>query len=646
MNELFCWILLQSVKASVLITIIFSLRFLLGDRISPRCRYVAWLFIPISLFLVLPLSFPFTPTIPQRDFVQKTGQTQNVSTDSATEELPTEIRIDWDLLSENFPDGKQEQDVLSSQKFVFLLNVFEKTSRQLSKGLIPWLFGMTVLLLVFSVQIFRCRRLLRNSSPITDPKILETFEQCRRRINLNCWVVLNQSESISSPFLFGVLRPVVLLPSRMIEHLTPENLQHVFLHELIHLKRGDLVFGWIMSAALTVHWFNPLLWFAIRRMNIDREEACDAAVLARLEQQKRNRYGNTLLDIASFRSGATDVPLVSPIRTGMLAGIFEAQSLLHRRIQMIRQIKRQSTSWNVLFFAAAISAALPLLGHFHAEAKDEKKDEENQAADDFDKDDPSAEFTVDKQIKPGKYSGKEAQQIGSQIIAKADEVNRCWLHAPKWDAKRWTYTFRAQLASGEKTEKKKKLDREDPGAPSDWPSIRGNTLISIPQGLCEFVLHEAGSVDIVNAEITAEIQKAQAKLHFRFNGSKSAFRMAGNGLDGSWYGFFQGKATEGMIYINLDDYTITGVKLPGGGFEKYTDYVSLDETFKVPRRVEIQNGDMHFDMRFKAYEPGIWLLDRSEYKFEKKKTSVATLNDLTINGIAPVEIKEEKKTSK
>ena len=52
-------------------------------------------------------------------------------------------------------------------------------------------------------------------------------------------------------------------------------LRHVFLHELAHLKRFDIAVGLLTAVVQTVHWFNPLVWLAFRRMRDDREVACD-----------------------------------------------------------------------------------------------------------------------------------------------------------------------------------------------------------------------------------------------------------------------------------------------------------------------------------------------------------------------------------
>lgn len=699
MNELFLFVFSQSLKGAVLVVLILLLRQLFGRRLSPGTRHAVWLLLPLTLCLAIPVGLPFGWPGYHESSISNLVGSNNIKIPEAILEPETGQEseasgFDWNLIPQPMSQESQQAipvDSVSRTSFV-QASVGDIIVRILLKSLslfAPiWAVGVGLLLGLFVMQAIRCHRLLAVAKPVMDSDVLQSLQHCREMLGLKSWIVLSESEKISAPFLVGVLRPVVLLPSSMLinvrhDRMSRKSLEHVFLHELAHLKRGDLWTGWLMSLFVISHWFNPLLWTALVRMNADREEACDAMAMRHIEIERtenaasvseqgnklrttgivstgtisppgawsndRIEYGNTLLDLAGGLVSKQTV--LSASRAGILAGILEGPSQLQRRIDMIRNKQHWPKHWNLFFVALALIVSVSLIAE--TQAKDEKKkktekqniaettapaDEDTTAeSDEFDKDDPSSQFSDNKPIKPGKYEGEDAEEIARRIMGKAEEVNRHWLWAPKWDAKRWTYTFCAQLSSGEKMEKKKELDREDPKAPSDWPSIRGNTMIPVAQGLCEFIVNDPENIRIEGVDVT----KNQIKILFRFKKPNSAFQMIGNGLDGSWYGFFQSRATEGMLYVNPENYTLIGVKMPNGNSEKYADYVALDDEHQVPRRIEIVNGKMSFEMRFKAYEPGIWLLDKSEYKLNKKKTSVAQLFDLTINGTTPVEIGEK-----
>ena len=97
---------------------------------------------------------------------------------------------------------------------------------------------------------------------------------------------------ISSPMLAGVWKPCIVLPeAKPIEGST----DYILLHELVHLKRHDLLYKWLIQLCICIHWFNPFL----RRLETETgaacELACDEAVLKMLDKKQRRSYGDTLL---------------------------------------------------------------------------------------------------------------------------------------------------------------------------------------------------------------------------------------------------------------------------------------------------------------------------------------------------------------
>ena len=192
--------------------------------------------------------------------------------------------------------------------------------------------------------------------------MLNLLEDCKQLLKVHVPIDVVQSAKISSPALLGFLRPRLLLPNSMIESFEQEELRHVFLHELAHLKRGDVAVNWIMSALQVVHWFNPVLWFAFRRMRTEREMACDAHVLAAVETEERRSYGRTILRTITFLSGGRLLPGA--------VGIVEDKSEITRRIDMIATFRGSSSKQSVLGGVLLLClAVVGLTGAEHATAK-------------------------------------------------------------------------------------------------------------------------------------------------------------------------------------------------------------------------------------------------------------------------------------
>ena len=91
-------------------------------------------------------------------------------------------------------------------------------------------------------------------------------------------VSIRQSKAVTVPMVWGLFRPVILLPPDAGEW-APERQRAVLLHELAHIQRQDWLMQTMAQITCAVYWFNPLLWFAARRMRTEIEGACDDQVL-------------------------------------------------------------------------------------------------------------------------------------------------------------------------------------------------------------------------------------------------------------------------------------------------------------------------------------------------------------------------------
>jgi hypothetical protein len=97
------------------------------------------------------------------------------------------------------------------------------------------------------------------------------------------------------PIVYGVLRPAVLLPAGA-EEWSEERQRMVLLHELTHITRRDCLTQMMAQVACAFYWFDPLIWYAARRLRVEREQACDDYVLS--IGAKPSDYANHLLEIA------------------------------------------------------------------------------------------------------------------------------------------------------------------------------------------------------------------------------------------------------------------------------------------------------------------------------------------------------------
>jgi bla regulator protein BlaR1 len=171
-------------------------------------------------------------------------------------------------------------------------------------------------------------------------------------VHLDITIRAVSSRSTIQPGVFGILRPVLLLPEDIFHRLTPAQLSAVIAHELCHVRHRDNLMAAVHMFVETVFWFYPLVWWIGKRMVAERERACDEEVL-RLGSEP-NVYAEGILRVcASY----VDSPLA------WLSGV--TGSDLKKRIEAIvagrRAVDLSFANKAVLTLLGVLCLALPVI---------------------------------------------------------------------------------------------------------------------------------------------------------------------------------------------------------------------------------------------------------------------------------------------
>lgn len=113
------------------------------------------------------------------------------------------------------------------------------------------------------------------------------------------------SERVNSPFVLGLLRPMIYLPA----HMEPGDRDYVIAHEKAHIRRRDHWWKPLGFLLLSVYWFNPVLWLAYILLCRDIEAACDEKVIRDLSREERQAYSRALLHCSIRRKSIAACPL-------------------------------------------------------------------------------------------------------------------------------------------------------------------------------------------------------------------------------------------------------------------------------------------------------------------------------------------------
>jgi uncharacterized protein (TIGR03435 family) len=143
-----------------------------------------------------------------------------------------------------------------------------------------WMAGVTLLMVRWAVRWIQLRRVVRTATPAGSGRELDIFRRVQRTDPRFAHVALALTERPIGPGVAGSVWPVVLWPRGISERLTDEEMTSVFAHELCHVRRRDNVISALVRVAETLFWFHPAVWLLGRRLQDEREQACDEGVVA------------------------------------------------------------------------------------------------------------------------------------------------------------------------------------------------------------------------------------------------------------------------------------------------------------------------------------------------------------------------------
>ncbi|HEV3036583.1 MAG TPA: M56 family metallopeptidase [Candidatus Angelobacter sp.] len=220
-----------------------------------------------------------------------------------------------------------------------------------------WVCGSLAVLLAWCLRWRRLVLAMRPAWPANTGRELEVLRRLEKARGTKP-IGLFSSDAALEPGIVGIVRPVLLLPAGMSDHLTDAQLEAIMTHELCHVGRRDNMIAALHMVVEAMFWFHPLVWWVGSRLVDERERACDEEVLRTGSDPQV--YAQGILKVCEF---CLDSPLVC------VAGV--TGSNLKKRIEeiMMHRIVHQLELKKKLLLAVAGTAAITLpvvFGVFHA----------------------------------------------------------------------------------------------------------------------------------------------------------------------------------------------------------------------------------------------------------------------------------------
>ncbi|KKB35258.1 BlaR1 family beta-lactam sensor/signal transducer [Bacillus thermotolerans] len=270
------------IVSSITIAVILLIRRLFSKHLSAKWQYNLW----FLLFIALTLPFIPKPLIHfEHSFLSFDFNQSNRAGDSSIHTI----------------EGSKLSDVNWMQDFT--LSVHHLNLQPLNAGLASiWVTGMFVMAVLYLHAWYRLRKIKHTTTVLNNKDMLEIFEQCKHHLNISKPVIVGESPLVKSPMTFGLFKTYVVLPVHLDKWMSLKDITYIFMHELHHYKYKDIATNHLMIVYQILYWFHPLVWMAFKKMRMDREIACDMAVLQSLDEHCHAEYGHAMINFADLAS--------------------------------------------------------------------------------------------------------------------------------------------------------------------------------------------------------------------------------------------------------------------------------------------------------------------------------------------------------
>lgn len=336
MNGLFQSILQMSITGSFVILFVYLVRLLL-KRAPKIYSYVLW---AVVLFrLLCPVTLTSSVSLVPEEIASPQMQVHEIVEES---ELPGSEEHQ-EMVPSLMPEESKLPEVAMEEKKIVSPEVKLTLALAMSGwdvAAIGWMLGV---ILMACYSVFSLKRIYRTV------QIAVLHEG-------NVYI----AQDIHTPFTLGVFSPKIYLPTGLAE----KEMVYIIAHEKHHIKRCDHLIKMIAFFTLSIHWFNPLVWFAFVQAGKDMEMSCDEAVMKAFPEDIRREYSGSLLNLATGRKIVAMAPLA--FGEGSVKG----------RIKNVMNYKKPVFWISVMAVAVCIALAVGLLTN----PKEENESPENLAS--------------------------------------------------------------------------------------------------------------------------------------------------------------------------------------------------------------------------------------------------------------------------
>lgn len=295
----------NTIAFTVLLVAVLLLKKVLKKQLTAKLQYLLWGLVIIKLLIPLSLSTEWSPYMLVKNALEEMPV--------ALEE-PVVVSNEYDFDSSPIEANKPTEELVvptlpSLEEHIAQLEPVVETAPKpvepvaqvvsvdwMMLAVSVWLLGFAVCSSLYGYKAYKLKKTVMRCQTGIPPKWMKkVFQECKYELDIEKDIRLVVQGALPVPAVMGAVNPVLIVPEKLARKKDVEKLRHVFMHEMMHVKRRDLVVIWVLNLLTAAYWFNPLVWLCFKQIHRDMESACDAMVVEKLGVVHRQRYIHTIL---------------------------------------------------------------------------------------------------------------------------------------------------------------------------------------------------------------------------------------------------------------------------------------------------------------------------------------------------------------
>lgn len=378
-SPIFYQVIYLTIIGSIVGILIYFIRNIFDRKISGKWKCIMWYIVLIALLIPIRFEIKTNEPIIQNNVINKVENIKNISKYEFVSEIDTEKNNNF---SNDNSNSNSESETLSNMEKIYGVSYEDTDNSSLEKVdynsenqnfnlkdnnslsnikkvnsipvkevilniVIPYIWGLGFIIFVI-IFFSGLRKISKRVSKdvYKDERLENILRECRIQLNVKRKVKLVLQEYKKVPSIFGIFHPYILITEKTLQE-DNETIKYIFLHELSHYKRKDLLFNYILLCTLSIHWFNPVVWFLFKKIRQDIEIGADELASKKLDNSEKKEYGMVLINLLKNR--------IEENYTASMLCMSDTGKNMERRIHMI---KRKSTSAILSIFLLIIIAGV------------------------------------------------------------------------------------------------------------------------------------------------------------------------------------------------------------------------------------------------------------------------------------------------